>query len=224
MILPVVETKYCCVVPFAYLPYKLEFEKDCLLDNVLYVDNTEHNRGVQRSWNMGIDKMLAEGCEWLIIMSATIRFGAQGGLDFASYLDYYKDLKCISAGGRGWHCIALKRDLVENIGKFDENFYPAYYEDTDYGLRMAKFYGEDYGKICDSIPANLMSKSFCHANQLAGVQNNDLEQHAYFARKWGLPPSGEGKPDTIAGYFDHPFNDPENPISYWPKVEGNPNL
>ena len=41
-------------------------------------------------------------------------------------------------GGYFWAVYCLSRNCWETIGSFDEQFYPAYYEDTDYERRIAK--------------------------------------------------------------------------------------
>ena len=35
-----------------------------------------------------------------------------------------------------WHCIGFTRKTFDKVGMFDEQFYPGYYEDNDYGYRL----------------------------------------------------------------------------------------
>lgn len=105
-------------------------------NNVLIIDNTEINRGVAASWNIGIDKVLEQNRDWLIICSESVTFGPRGGREFIEALDYYKNEDIIEAGnGLGWHLIAFNARTLRDVGYFDEMFYPAYYEDNDYSHR-----------------------------------------------------------------------------------------
>jgi hypothetical protein len=93
--------KYTIVLPWIWQPYKDEYMVTVKFsaDNMLLVDNTEENRGIPRSHNMGIDKMYREGSNWLIIQSAALRFGPEGGLDFIRNLEkvYKEGFRVVSA-------------------------------------------------------------------------------------------------------------------------------
>ena len=79
--------KYVTVLPFAYRPYLEECKATMHSDfaqNVYFIDDTnpDNRIGIMRAHNMGIDRMRELGADWLIILSAAIRFGEAGGLDF----------------------------------------------------------------------------------------------------------------------------------------------
>jgi hypothetical protein len=42
----------------------------------------------------------------------------------------------IESDGHSWHLIALHRRCFDAVGYFDENFYPAYFEQTDWCRRL----------------------------------------------------------------------------------------
>ncbi len=132
------------------------FEAGCRLprDHILLVDNAAspitwalpepwpgrlvrpgRNLGVAGSWNLGVRAVLAERLDWLILASTSFRFGPPGGLDFVEGLG-----ACAGADGAqsyfGWHFIAVARHTLEIVGEFDEGFWPAYFEETDYLYRM----------------------------------------------------------------------------------------
>jgi hypothetical protein len=46
----------------------------------------------------------------------------------------FTDLCC---GGQ-WSVVVFTRKIITEIGYFDENFYPAYFEDDDYAIRISK--------------------------------------------------------------------------------------
>ncbi|MGH9093847.1 MAG: glycosyltransferase family 2 protein [Acidimicrobiales bacterium] len=101
----------------------------------LVVDNSRTNRGVAASWNLGAGTMRAQGHEWLVIVSEAIRFGLAGGLDLEAALDDDPGYPWVDALF-GWHLIAFRASTIEAVGRFDEVFWPAYMEDTDYLYRM----------------------------------------------------------------------------------------
>lgn len=88
------------------------------------------NRGVPRSWNLGVDWMRANDDEYLIIISQSILFGASRGQDF---LDDLADRRppWIMHSQCGWKLIAISRALFSRVGLFDEVFSPGYREETD---------------------------------------------------------------------------------------------
>lgn len=140
--------RYVAILPSIYPPWTGECLASCKLDNLLVVDNTTHNRGVAASWNLGIREMYERGADWLIIVSAGVRFGEPGGLDLVAEMGRHPGALAVEAGvwrwnadgtgaeGFGWHLVAMHRRLFDNVGLFDENFYPAYWEDNDFGYRV----------------------------------------------------------------------------------------
>ena len=75
---------YVCVLPYAYKPYYDEFIKTCKIprENILFIDNTTDNIGIMKSHNKGVEFIREKGADWLIVMSACLRFGEAGGMDF----------------------------------------------------------------------------------------------------------------------------------------------
>lgn len=199
------------VLPSIYAP----FTRSCLLSSqipaadVMVVDNTVENRGVAASWNLGRDRLLAEQKDWLVILSASIRFGPAGGLDFLHHLRYAPDdnphgIPVIEAGGGlGWHLIGFHRTLLEKVGPFDPIFYPAYFEDNDMSVRIQRAYGVDTkaagfaGPLWPKVPVDATLAEVAHGIKHGGVQVDMAALKAYFMRKWG--------PDEA---YRTPFNDP----------------
>lgn len=226
---------YVAVVPFIYQPYADELKKSLKLpeENVNFIDNTDQNRGVAGSWNMGIEMMKERHADWLIIMSAAMRMGKEGGLDMIEQLDKHPDAHIVNFANRlvpegqfkrgespgvesgmfSWHCCAISRKVVDEVGKFDANFYPIYFEDIDYDLRVEKAFGDQIDRPIVHIYAN--SASTAHAITLAGVKSESTPLIAYFAEKWGKHPSA-----TEINSYDRPFNNPKNSLAFWPPAHG----
>lgn len=101
-----------------------------LYDGKVWVLNMPANLGVAGSWNLGI-KCFPHSPYWLF-MSIDNHWMA-GGLAEMERLSGPANLVMSSVG---WNAFSLGKDIVQRVGLFDENYYPAYYEDTDYTERL----------------------------------------------------------------------------------------
>lgn len=202
-------------------------------ENVLVINNTVKNMGIMKAHNLGVQFMNANKADWLIIVSAAIRFGEAGGLDFVQVLEEHMDYRVIHAasdnvaGGKqqtedgggvnevlGWHLTAFRSTLFDNIGVWDENFTPYGSDDIDLALRIRKFYGTD-GTGWDTFPIDVHDAGvMAHSINLAGVKSLFHPRNDYFIRKWG-----RGTNDWQSEGYEHPFNDPTLPLHYWPAPE-----
>lgn len=221
------------VLPYVWQPY---FD-DCIAtvkiprEQMLIIDNTRYNHGIMRSHNMGIDFMREKGADWLVIMSAAIRFGPSGGLDYLDVLekntDNYYALGAASenvgpiGGGHpvedpvnkvfGWHLLGFHRRVFDAIGRWDANFSPYGLDDLDMSLRIKKHFHDPTG--WETAPCDVFDTTMSHSISLAGVVAPYAPREEYFVRKWGRK-GGDWQNDG----YEHPFNDPENPLSYWPRA------
>jgi len=198
---------YTVVLPSIYQPWTDACLANCKLENVLVIDNTVDNIGVAASWNKGIEKMYRDNTDWLIILSASIRFGERGGIDFAESLT--GNSIAIEAGmGMGWHLIAFGKRVFDNVGTFDENFYPAYFEDIDFSHRIKRVYQLEppYWK---KVTVDVSLAGWGHGVELGRADPRTEENKDYMLRKWGHLTGTE--------MYDHPFNDKTKDIKYWEK-------
>lgn len=206
--------KYTVVLPYVLQEYKDACVATCKFDpdSMLLVDNTVKNVGIMRAHNMGIDKMMADGSDWLIVLSAAIRFGAPGGLDFVERLKEHEGHHVIEASGVfGWHLIPFSRELLEKVGRWDENFTPYGFDDIDYSLRIQKTFALDNSKqLWEKVPVDAEDAGMAHSIKIAKVESPADPLIDYFKKKWGRHP-GEWQ----AGDYDRPFNK-NVPIAYWP--------
>ena len=155
--------------------------------------------GVAASWNAGVSEALIQGAEFVTLCSTSIRF-TDGGEQLCDIADF-----CIEntqwpwgfESLNGWHLITLGAVTLELVGEFDENYYPAYYEDCDYVHRM-RLAGilEPKGSDRDDrkIPWVPTLKYPCSdaATIAAGLIAPDWEEiRDYHERKWGCRNGGE---------------------------------
>jgi len=204
--------KYVVCLPFRVQLFRDKFMAGCKLENVLEIDNTVNNLGVMASHNLGVKKMYEDDADWLIIASAAIRFGDKGGLDFIEYLENTNAHVVEAFGVYGWHLIAFKKELIDIVGEWDENFTPYGYDDIDYSIRIQKAVKD---LVWDKERFNVRDTIMGHSIKMGGVQSDDNRLHQYFYNKWGIYP-GEG---TLDQCYDTPFNIPDASIKYYPKYD-----
>lgn len=210
---------YVAVLPYVYKPYAEACIATCKLDNLLIIDNTRLNLGVMRSHNMGIDRMKQIGADWLIVMSAAIRFGPEGGRDFAECLvnPFHHILE--AAGVNGWHLIAFHRLVFEKAGRWDENFSPYGFDDLDMSHRIQLAFDMRYQpgfELWTKVDVDVTDMGMGHSIKLAGIEAPAAPRLDYLCRKWGV----EIAPDGAKGPFTytHPFNDPTKDVRWWPEA------
>lgn len=199
--------------------------------NLYLVDNSEkgfaykygvafehhpENIGIGRSWNIGAKKVVNEKMDYLVIMSATMIF--QNGMDdLVSFMESNTNSWGLETQ-HIWHLICLKRLTFEKVGYFDENFYPAYWEDTDYIRRMELANIHIPMAENPRLPkVNIDAISQGDATAMkSGLKVNMQAMKDYFIEKWGADNSFASQEDRDRMY-DHPFNNPEYSIKYWEK-------
>ncbi len=207
--------KYTVVMPFVDREYADKCIKSMKFDpdSVLLVDNTTDNIGIMKSHNLGIDKMIADDSDWLIILSASVVFGEKGGLDFIAELEKRSDFVVVEAAGVfGWHLIAFNRKTIEKVGRWDENFTPYGYDDLDLSWRIQLAIKTTPARpLWEKVPVDLKDKGMGHSIKLGKIKTQDNNKlRRYFVEKWGgiHPP-----------IYKHPFNDKNNSVKYFPKPD-----
>lgn len=167
-------------------------------DELLIIDNTKEgfdnpyglrihrnaeapfNNGTARSWNIGAQEVLDRGLDYLVICSAVMQFGPELHCTFRWQMEQFWDDDVIEAEGHSWHLIAIHRRIFEEIGLFDPNYYPAYFEAVDFAYRM-RMVGKEGGWI--PVWVNALSRgSAMHVNMLDCPADPLLKVYAH---KWG---------------------------------------
>ena len=196
----------------------------------IIMDNWNDNRGVSSAWNNGMVIAKKNKFDYAIISNDDVVFrkdtikklhdsiamnehvviGADqiedrenNGLINETHSDvYFSPFACFA--------VNLNK-LILKCGYFDENFYPAYFEDNDMRRRI-----ELAGL---TIKINTDAKIFHHGSATQNPNKNNIidnwavkpakfeENRLYYVKKWGGMP-GEEK-------FSTPFNDPNLTLKDW---------
>jgi GT2 family glycosyltransferase len=96
-----------------------------------------NNLGVAASWNLGIK--LTPWSEYWLIVNDDVTF-EPGALDVLVAASGANTLAFCDSP-QPWSAFTIGEGVVDAVGLFDEIFYPAYFEDTDYERRVQAYEG-----------------------------------------------------------------------------------
>ena len=145
----------------------------------LRVADLGSNLGVAASWNLAIKAGFRH--EWVMIVSDDVKFPPGALSEFAALSG--PDKVVLSSSWPHWCAFTIGMRVVQDVGLFDENFYPAYFEDTDYERRLddagiSVHHGPEVMHK-NSSTLNTRGKHFTNANTASFDAN-----HRYITRKW----------------------------------------
>lgn len=168
-------------------------------DKIIDVITPNHNKGVAGSWNT----FLHTYEDMMLISNDDVIF------------DPYLIEEMIKAWNTNPECMffypaasnasmfavyAMRKNLFTTVGNFDENFYPAYFEDNDYNYRM-RIYG--YTEKC------VESAHYTHKGSatIKSYSDKEMNKHhktfqqlaRYYKEKWGGLPNEEIYTEPFVG-------------------------
>jgi hypothetical protein len=127
-----------------------------LHENLTYLPQPYSLIGVSEGWNLIFRGFPAS--PWYLIAAYDVEF-LPGQLEELSKRFWKESLAAVEGnnketqtnfahtkwqnlpGGRGFNLFALSRQVIENCGLFDENLFPAFWEDRDYQYRLSLWPG-----------------------------------------------------------------------------------
>ena len=98
------------------------------------------NLGVAASWNLGIK--VTPFSSWWLIVNDDVTFPPKALARFNDHMNEFGAIG-LSAVTAPWCAFGISEHVVRSVGLFDEAFYPAYFEDTDYARRAREIMGDD---------------------------------------------------------------------------------
>jgi hypothetical protein len=167
------------------------------------------NLGVAASWNLGVELSLDAGHDAVALISSSVVWD-RGLSELDRLWPEYGDPTRGLLTDEAFHATIWAEDLLVAVGRFDENFWPAYYEDNDY-VRRLELAGLHTG--ANPIPKAKTATRCENARALNAflVEPDFGWLGRYYARKWGGMPATET--------FETPFGLPVDP-AWWPVVRG----
>ncbi|TXN40529.1 hypothetical protein FV233_26550 [Methylobacterium sp. WL7] len=193
------------------------------------------NRGLSRSWNDGLIVAYHEGAEYALIVNDDLHF-VDGG--FAKFIEFARCVDnlgiCYTMGleigdsliagsvvQQGMACAIITPNAIGQVGYFDTNFAPAYYEDMDYNLRASRL-----DVVIVTHRETLVEhdrSTTTRTNPVIKEKISDIMHlnRDYFERKWNVFDRDYGR---FGGQipFKTPFNDPRFGLHIAWEVRDNP--
>jgi cephalosporin hydroxylase/SAM-dependent methyltransferase len=163
------------------------------------------NIGVAAAWNRILEMTEDDG---VIISNDDIELGPKTFEELTSALETHPFVE-----GDGWALFGQTIELTEHVGWYDENFWPAYYEDVDYEERMHRQGFAPFNPLSAPVKHHGWATTTALGNA-AWLAQGRARNHDYFLRKWG----GESRAPRWNGHagisqFSEPFNG--NPPAGW---------
>jgi GT2 family glycosyltransferase len=153
-------------------------------DRVVF--SPEVNLGVAASWNWFLQNIPPNDGNYWIISNDDVEL-TENTLDIIE--EYAPKNPITLPYDSEWAFFAIRKDTIEKVGYFDENFYPAYFEDNDYHHRMKL-------NNLDVVSVNELRHKHVVSATLKSYSSPRKEQHhrefrrnrEYFRQKWGFIP------------------------------------
>jgi GT2 family glycosyltransferase len=148
----------------------------------IHVYEQEYNIGVAASWNK-LCKIVLKNHDYILLLNDDVYlgYGTERINDTIQKYPY-----TLVQSFTSWSVILLSKYMYDYVGDFDEIFYPAYYEDSDYLYRM-KIKGkrqEVEEKLNPEVIRISMTQEKSPELVNASMQTNRLR----YIEKWGNSP------------------------------------
>jgi GT2 family glycosyltransferase len=185
------------------------------VENVRKLSNPlPSNIGCSGAWNL-IIKSFMHAPYW-VISNHDVMF-EPGFLEEMNTKAQEEEIGLVHGSNGGWDIFLLKDWIVKKYGLFDENLYPGYCEDMDYGMRfihddvkrvLSLEAGYYHGSKKDYSDGSQTWRSEPRLQQAVHVAHelNKRYLHAKWGEAWQAHVEGET--------YKTPFNIPELPIDF----------
>ena len=201
----------------------------------VHILKNEGQQSVAKAWNLGIAQAGLLNCDYVLVINTDIVFKSNAIDRLVKFAESqpallwtmaeYADLALLEESSEDenfsehphFSCFMVKPvEFMQEFGKFDENFVPAYLEDGDAHARMAlagqkayiyggaRFY--HFGSRTIKSDSNEWQK-----NTVTFPKNQE-----YFLEKWGHPPVNEVEKMREV-YYKTPYNE-GGELRGWRKV------
>ncbi|MCL4429743.1 MAG: hypothetical protein M1167_03215 [Chloroflexi bacterium] len=195
--------------------------------------NPPGQQSVAQAWNMGIEAGSSLGCDYILVLNTDIVLKSNAIDRLVNFAQTHQEAVlwtmtecqdltsiegCMENGSfeerPNFSCFMVKSDFFSHVGKFDENFAPAYCEDGDMHARLTlaglKAYGYGGAKFYHYGSQTLKSDKDLTNTNARTYPRCQL----YFLEKWGHRMVDDVE-EMRRVYFKHPYNSRGKPLSYW---------
>jgi GT2 family glycosyltransferase len=162
------------------------------------------NRGLSNSWNEGMINIFKED-DVAILVNDDCVFSKGDVIRMIEKSQEGAGTIAENLAAHAFSCIAINKKTFETVGCFDQNFFPAYFEDLDYARRVT----------LSGLAFTICKGTNVHHTKSYNYHNNDKlrkqqlktfpKNEQYYQSKWGGKIGQER--------YDKPFNKWNNYIS-----------
>ena len=152
----------------------------------------EKNLGVSGSWNMLMDYADKVKGTHVLLLNDDIYLGKSEEEINTIIRLWEPEFICTELN---WCSFILSVETLKKVGKFDENFFPAYFEDNDYFRRMLL---ANVSIIMNSMLNPIIYRNSMTIQKSPELNNGFEKNRQYYISKWGGQPTQET--------FNTPFN------------------
>ena len=151
------------------------------------VFQSEENIGVAASWNFLAEKAFADGYLRVLVLNDDIELD-RDEKEIHLALNKYSDHEIIIQQGT-WCSFMLPKVVYDLIGPFDEDFFPAYFEDNDYEYRVKRNKYTDIKK--EPILNPTLYRNSMTIKKDRKLNANFTNNRSRYITKWGGEPEKE---------------------------------
>lgn len=148
------------------------------------------NIGVAAAWNVAMRWASTHGFRFVALVSQS--YEVDGGTEaLAAALEEHGDWRGLLNSTVGFHGCVWSVRLWEEVGGFDERFWPAYYEDTDWlrRLSLAGLHTAENPMRRAEVPGRCPHALAFRAGVM--TEKDYSRCGALYVEKWGGPPGAE---------------------------------
>jgi len=147
-----------------------------------HVQEVPNNIGVAGSWNM-LCNLIFKNYDNALIINDDVYLGYGTDVVNDVIIEYpYSFIQSFAS----WSVFLISKHMYDYIGNFDETFYPAYYEDSDYIYRM-KLKGIRHN-VSDKLNPQVLRISMTQEKNPELVNNSMRANRLRYIEKWGNSP------------------------------------
>ena len=148
----------------------------------LYIHEEKNNLGVSASWNKLCDIIFAE-YDYALIINDDVYLGY--GTQVVNEAINRSKVGIVQSYFK-WSVVLISKQLFKKVGRFDDEFYPAYFEDSDYIYRV-KLAGLLH-EVDDTLTP-VVKRENCSTNKDRSLFDGHFQRNRErYIAKWGNSP------------------------------------
>ncbi len=174
---------------------ELETSVEPLDSFVLKTIRPERRLSVGAAWNIGMEQLeKAERGSHLVVLNDDIELGEDAIDQMIECLGNAPECCIVGPRIHPFCCFLVSQDAVADVGHFDEQFFPAYFEDNDYRRRMKLAGWQEFAM--DELMMGLKHVGSTTVSAMTSAEKAFMRRcyknnQRLYEAKWGGPPHYE---------------------------------